>query len=79
MRVPGEPVGRLDLHVHTEGWAARHRRSACDTLYRGVYLVVTPRKLIHRYLGDREYRSCEGCPGREMKDSGGVRSILPDC
>ncbi len=71
-------IGRLDFPVHTEGWAARRRRSACDPLCRGLYLAVTHRKLIHRYLGDREYRRCEGCPGREMKDSG-VRSVLPDC
>jgi hypothetical protein len=30
-------IGRLDLPVYTEVRAARHRRSACDTLYRGVY------------------------------------------
>jgi hypothetical protein len=71
-------VGGLDLPVHTEGRAARRRWSSCDTLYCGVYHAVTPRELIHRYLGDREYRSYEGCPGREMKDSE-VRSVLPDC
>jgi hypothetical protein len=71
-------IGRLDLPVHTEGRAARRRRSACDPLCRGLYLAVTLRRLIHRYLGDTEYQRCEGCPGREMKDSG-VRSVLLDC
>ncbi len=39
-----EPLGRLDLPVHTEGRAARRRRSAGDPLYHGF-----PRR---SHLGD---------------------------